>query len=303
MGFWTGLGSAIVGGISNLVGGSLTNKNNQNLARQQNKYNLEQWQRENAYNHPAAQKARLEAAGLNADMMYGQGGISNTAASSPHMTGGAPSVDWSSLGNSIVSSAMSAKVAQAQIDNLNADTKKKGAETSILSDDAAFRKAYNQGVLDMQNVQIRLTKKQGDLTDQEIKESQAKCTNIEAQTTSFLASAQKIYNDIKNDNARLDIEKSISSGQLRKMASECSLNYATAEKITKELDKVLRNWDDVHDINVENLGVLRINKGVVQFNAALNSGGGYDSDLSAWENVLKFANQVSSSILGNLFGR
>ena len=303
MGLFTGLGSGLVSAFGGWLGGLQTNETNQQLARQQNKWNLEQWKRENAYNHPAAQKARLEAAGLNADLMYGGSGVQNTAASSPMMTAGGPSVDWSSLAGNAVQAAMSAKVAQAQVDNLNADTKKKGAETSILSDDAAFRKAYNEGVLNMQNVQIRLTSKQGDLTDQQIKESQAKCTNIEAQTTSFLATAQKIYNDIKNDNSRLDIEKAISQAEIKKMASECSVNYATADKLTRELDKVLRNWDDIHDINVENLGILRINKGVVEFNAALNSGGGYDSDLSAWENVLKFANQVSSSILGNLFGK
>ena len=32
---------------------------------QQNEWNLQQWQRENEYNTPAAQRARLEAAGLN----------------------------------------------------------------------------------------------------------------------------------------------------------------------------------------------------------------------------------------------
>lgn len=43
---------------------------------QQNEWNLQQWQRENEYNAPAAQRARLEAAGLNAAlMMQGQGSI------------------------------------------------------------------------------------------------------------------------------------------------------------------------------------------------------------------------------------
>lgn len=43
---------------------------------QQNEWNLQQWQRENEYNTPAAQRARLEAAGLNAAlMMQGQGSI------------------------------------------------------------------------------------------------------------------------------------------------------------------------------------------------------------------------------------
>ena len=36
---------------------------------QQNEWNLQQWQRENEYNTPAAQRSRLEAAGLNAALM------------------------------------------------------------------------------------------------------------------------------------------------------------------------------------------------------------------------------------------
>lgn len=77
---------------------------NRALAEQQNNLNVEQWQRErqaaledwnreNAYNSPAAQMERYKAAGLNPNLIYGQ---SNTAGSmaSPSiagsMTSGAP---------------------------------------------------------------------------------------------------------------------------------------------------------------------------------------------------------------------
>lgn len=51
---------------------------------QQNEWNLQQWQRENKYNTPAAQRARLEAAGLNAAlMMQGQGSIGMAGSGQP----------------------------------------------------------------------------------------------------------------------------------------------------------------------------------------------------------------------------
>lgn len=51
---------------------------------QQNEWNLQQWQRENEYNTPAAQRARLEAAGLNAAlMMQGQGSIGMAGSGQP----------------------------------------------------------------------------------------------------------------------------------------------------------------------------------------------------------------------------
>ena len=45
--------------------------------------NIEQWQRENAYNDPSAQMARLKAAGLNPNMVYGTGGAKTVSAPSP----------------------------------------------------------------------------------------------------------------------------------------------------------------------------------------------------------------------------
>ena len=51
---------------------------------QQNEWNLQQWQRENEYNSPTAQRARLEAAGLNAAlMMQGQGSIGMAGSGQP----------------------------------------------------------------------------------------------------------------------------------------------------------------------------------------------------------------------------
>lgn len=53
-----------------------TNQANARLAAQQNQWNLDQWNRENAYNSPAAQRARYEAAGINPYMAFGAGGMS-----------------------------------------------------------------------------------------------------------------------------------------------------------------------------------------------------------------------------------
>lgn len=57
--------------------------NNKQLAQYQYDLNLQQWQRENAYNNPANQLARLRAAGLNPHLIYGHGSVSNTSAPSP----------------------------------------------------------------------------------------------------------------------------------------------------------------------------------------------------------------------------
>ena len=46
---------------------------NEKQAEKANKWNIEQWERENLYNSPMQQMQRLEQAGLNPNLMYGQG--------------------------------------------------------------------------------------------------------------------------------------------------------------------------------------------------------------------------------------
>ncbi len=77
------IGAAMITGGASLLGGLFgsssakaaakaqlqavreTNEANARLAQKQNEWNLEQWNRENAYNTPEAQRARFEAAGIN----------------------------------------------------------------------------------------------------------------------------------------------------------------------------------------------------------------------------------------------
>lgn len=66
------IGSAVLGTGANFLSNSNTNRINERMQQKQNAWNLEMWQRNNEYNSPAAQMQRLEAAGLNPDLMYGQ---------------------------------------------------------------------------------------------------------------------------------------------------------------------------------------------------------------------------------------
>lgn len=102
MSFWKKIGNSLLGGIPSLIEGGinligsafgnsaaekqirLQNEGNIKLAQYQYEKNLEQWQRENAYNSPRSQMQRFADAGLNPMLMYGQGS-SGQAASSPQL--------------------------------------------------------------------------------------------------------------------------------------------------------------------------------------------------------------------------
>lgn len=148
--FFSGFGiNQALGALGSLFGGISANKNidkqiaaqsaenqknreyNLMLAKQQNQWNVDQWNRENAYNDPSAQLQRLRTAGLNPDLVYGSGSAANLSAPSPEMTSGAPSmpVDMSAYRNrktigDVIQDSAALMQAAASIDKTKADSKK-----------------------------------------------------------------------------------------------------------------------------------------------------------------------------------
>lgn len=71
---------------STIEGINLQNEANRQLAEYQNEWNLAQWNRENEYNSPEQQLARLKAAGLNPNLAYNMATTGN-ANESPQAAG------------------------------------------------------------------------------------------------------------------------------------------------------------------------------------------------------------------------
>lgn len=83
-------GAGLISGVTGLLGGALSgysadkaakayNKGQLELAKYQNQANLNLWNLQNAYNTPAAQMKRFEEAGLNKNLIYGQGSSGNAS--------------------------------------------------------------------------------------------------------------------------------------------------------------------------------------------------------------------------------
>lgn len=69
---WLGAGIGAATGIINSLFQGIGN-------RRQNKRMVDFWNMNNAYNHPAEQMKRLQEAGLNPNLMYGQGTVGNSS--------------------------------------------------------------------------------------------------------------------------------------------------------------------------------------------------------------------------------
>lgn len=153
------------------------------LAEKQNRWNLEQWQRNNDYNTPSAVMSRLREAGVNPHMYYSKGNaMGGVSTASPEMTAGAPSspVDTSGLlqqrtYGDAVQKAMEQSLLAASVRKTNAeaglaDQKRETEEynTDIFESDAAFRNALNASSLRLTDMEIELKGSQKNLTDGQI---------------------------------------------------------------------------------------------------------------------------------------
>lgn len=154
------IGAGIISGAGSLIGGLFsssgsryaarkqlqavreTNAANLQIAQQNNAFNERMWNMQNEYNTPSAQRARLEAAGINPYLMLDGSSTGVAQSASPADTSGtqvAPDVGstiaggYQSLGNSIASAAsqiaqmafqndlQKANVAKTQADAQNSD--------------------------------------------------------------------------------------------------------------------------------------------------------------------------------------
>lgn len=125
------IGDLLVAG-SNIYAAYQANQNNRrtiaaNKAQAEYAYSkeLESWNRQNAYNSPEAQMARLRAAGLNPNMMYGSGsGGGGQASQMPRYN--APTLQYNQqpLVNvaGMLQQYQDFRMRQAQIDNVKAQT-------------------------------------------------------------------------------------------------------------------------------------------------------------------------------------
>lgn len=177
----SGLGTLAGVGLD-LIGSYFGNRSRKREARRQRKFDLDMWNRQNAYNTPANQMQRLRDAGLNPALMYGQG---NTGNANNSVKASIPQIDnplsSSGLASGIQLSLMDQqkKLLRSQsISNLqNASTSKSsqrridslvGLEASQLEMGINKTKAETRNIL--QTEKLNLQKTIGTQIDNQIKQ-------------------------------------------------------------------------------------------------------------------------------------
>lgn len=219
---------------------------NLNLAKQQNQWNIDQWNRENEYNTPSAQMARYKAAGLNPDLIYGQ---PNLSAASPEMTSGDGSLptDVSNLANKrtigdIVSQAASTRLTNAQAKLAESQADKTDAETvgqtinndwlpKLLKGQTEINEAdVKQRLADagLKGKQIEVAVEQIKVMQQSVKESQQKINDLQSQMEN------RIFQQVQA-MLEYNLKKDKQSYEVREILSKIGLNSVAARRVASLL--------------------------------------------------------------------
>lgn len=143
-----------------------------------------------AYNSPIAQMGRLQAAGLNPDLMYGGGASglvssampSYSSPSGPGATANAVSAFGSlpTVGEGMIQGIAAMKTL-AETENIKQDTMKKQGETTSLDLDNFIKAATKGETIELTGMQVTLAKKAAALSDQQRTNMVQELKNLQSQ--------------------------------------------------------------------------------------------------------------------------
>ena len=126
MSFLENMATSAIGAIGNFfTGGASARKQYQYQSKLMDKQNQQQinfWKMNNEYNTPFNQRARLEQAGLNPDLMYGGSGNMYQPQMPGAASGSAPDVDYGYFSDNL-RFAMQAQVMDAQVSKIEMENK------------------------------------------------------------------------------------------------------------------------------------------------------------------------------------
>lgn len=299
---------------------------NQKMAEQANQWARENVADERAYNTPKAQRDRLSAAGLNPDLVYGNGtsGIVDSNVAQTFQSAGTSAPDV--LGASMAVQPTAGMGAQlgiqmaktlADIDNIKADTAKKKGEIDSLSLDNVRKAATNGKMIELDNMQVTIAKQNMELTDkqignltqtiqnlqtankaanQSILESISRAKNLDAQTLNARIEAGLKRPQFRNECIRLaqDIKQSDAGINLTNKQAECLVIKTLAEKLNLDADtmykKVGASKLDIDRANaVLQSDIIRVSGRQLELNYKS------DTEFKDWERACDMATKVFSS--------
>lgn len=288
---------------------------------------------ERAYNTPSAISSRLQAAGLNKDLMYGSGAGSLVDANVAG-TGSVGNVAPADVGSMIMNTptmadsilkGISAMREVAETRKINAETDKTTGEITSLDLDNAVKAATQGAKIENENLTVQLSRSYLSLNDAQRSKLIQELNNLQSANELCNAKIVETYANVKGiDQATISrrIETAIATGQfdlavrdlqqkLKESDSRIDLNRAStsrilaltlSEKLNIDADTLLKKIGFQRgQVGFENdvyqQDILKIQGRQMEFN--YQQGKKYD-DVERTVNIATKVAEVIPSFLGNL---
>lgn len=222
------IGSSLLGGLFSANSQANANRSNMALAEYAYNKNLEQWNRENEYNTPANQLARLKAAGLNPNLMYSQGSVGNA--------GNSPSYDAPQISAYTGMGALGTSLGQQLGNAVNSyyENSNKEAQNELIKQQtvATQQQAFNDS---LRAVEIALDAKQKGLNyrlantlfDNSVRTARLQSDNLEQDLSN-----KRTVQELTQRNIALTYQ------QEQQLIANTNLSYEQARNISRRTDAI-----------------------------------------------------------------
>lgn len=208
-----GIGGAAISAIGSFFGNKSNRKSSKEAFERESKFAREErlaqqdwieqmYEKNNAYNSPAAQMQRLKEAGLNPDLMYSRGDVGNaTAPEAPQqaMTPRYNVIPTNTYGQTAqIAADAGLKAAQARL--AESESKKTDTEESLLTADYLLRKARTESDIELNNSSIYVNHELGQLNHAEAEVAAKKLQEIDV----AMSEARERINTLKAQQSQID---------------------------------------------------------------------------------------------------
>lgn len=286
----TGGASLLGQGINAISQGAMNKKSREWQEKMygiQRQDSLADWAMQNEYNHPSSQMARLRAAGLNPNLVYGHGADTTSGSVRSSDTGSwnpiAPKVDLQAVAQSAMGAYMSMELKEAQVDNFR-------SQNTVLTNEALLKLAQTEATLagvKKTNVDVDMTKFDLAMKQQlqEITKSQAEANlaNTRAQTKMTLdenerkaamqaptitKAVEEIYN-LRLSRAKTRAEINHINQQISNLKQDARLKQFDEETQSKGIHRNSPTWWRMINAIVNNIpGGSIVDKALEKYDSA-----------------------------------
>lgn len=234
--------------------------NQQKMMDKQNSWNLDQWNRENAYNSPLEQRKRLDEAGLNPNF-FGLDGNSGTTGLTSSDGFASPVPQTSNPLAGMAQAVGNIPLIRAQLENIKADTAKKQSE-------ADTNNLLRDGLFESQNLTVKLLSSELERQPKVAEQLQSSINKLNAETDVFvqqagLVSQQKtnLVQQYEINEFNKEIEHKLKekeydylSAQEKAVAQNVAISWFKAQTERKAVEFHIEYGKKIYDITIPYLG-------------------------------------------------